>query len=167
MSEALMFLMMPWPLSWCFSLLPPDVFLQDDVTAGQNAPQRSLSSQQEAAVRMLFPRPLQQVLEENGEKISRNLPEKLLHCSDYLQISRVVSSALSVFKMLDLRLTCGVTLMYLQLHRRPLTHLNVAQVAVYARHRCQQQGEQFHFLSLHLAVLLKQHPRARFISQVN
>lgn len=100
MLEALMFLMMPWPLSWCFSLLPPDVFLQDDVTAGQNAPQRSLSSQQEAAVRMLFPRPLQQVLEENGEKISRNLPEKLLHCLDYLQISRVASSALSVFKML-------------------------------------------------------------------
>lgn len=58
---------------------------------------------------MLFPRPLQQVLEENGEKISRNLPEKLLHRLDYLQISRVVSSALSVFKMLDLRLTCCVT----------------------------------------------------------
>lgn len=50
-------------------------------------------------------------------------------------------------------------LVYLQLYRldslRLLTHLNVAQVAVYARDRCQQQGEQLHFLSLHLAVLQK------------
>ena len=84
---------------------------------------------------------------------------KVLHV---LSSSRAVSSALSVFKMLDLRLTCGVTLMYLQLYRWPLTHLNVAQVAVYARHRCQQQGEQFHFLSLHLAVLLRQYPRYFF-----
>lgn len=78
MLEAVMFLMMPWPLSWSFSFLPPDVFLQDHVTARQNAPQRSLSSQQEAAVRMLFTRPLQQVLEEeSGEKNQQKFTRKI------------------------------------------------------------------------------------------
>lgn len=69
-----MCLMMPWPLPSSFSFLPPDVLLQDHMTAGQNAPQRSLSSQQEAAIRMLFTCPLQQVLEkENGTKTLNSL----------------------------------------------------------------------------------------------
>lgn len=67
-----MFPMMPWPLSSSFTFLPPDIFLQGHMTAGQNAPQRSLSSQQEAAIRMLFTRPLQQVLEkEEGVQLSK------------------------------------------------------------------------------------------------
>lgn len=36
---------------------------------------------------------------------------------------------------------------------RLLTHLNVTQVAVYTRDRSQQQGEQLHFLPLHLPTL--------------
>lgn len=62
------------PLSSSLSFLPSDIFLQDHMTARQNAPQCSFSSQKEAAVRMLFPRPLQQVLEEEGEaEISKSV----------------------------------------------------------------------------------------------
>lgn len=103
------------------------------------------------------------------EKKSAEIYQKNCYIVQIISRFHVLYLLLSVFLRccgLEVDLLCH-TLMYLQLHRRPLTHLNVAQVAVYARHRCQQQGEQFHFLSLHLAVLLKQYPQARVISQVN
>lgn len=63
--------MMLWPLSSSFSFLPSDIFLQNHMTAWQNAPQCSLSAQKEAAVRMLFTGPLQQVLQR--EKVRKSV----------------------------------------------------------------------------------------------
>lgn len=134
---------MLWPLSSSFSFFPSYVFLQNPMTARQSAPQRSLSAQKKAAVRMLFTGPLQQVLER----------KKVLACNDIWPPG--------LHDDPQYHILCGCSSITWT-PRWLLTHLNVTQVAVYTWDRSQQQGEQLHFLPLHLATLSNQ--RKIFIS---
>lgn len=63
--------MMLWPLCSSFSVVPANVLLQNHMAARQEAPQRPLSAQQEAAVWMVFTRPLQQALHTEKQQTTQ------------------------------------------------------------------------------------------------
>lgn len=93
------------------------------MTAGQKLPQSSLGSEQEAAVGMIFPRPLQQTLHTDRSH------------------TPVVTSQKQP------------PLNALVLARTGPTHLDVAQVGVNSGHGRQEQRQQLRLLSVRLVPL--------------